>query len=249
MTWIELHDTVIDHPKVLEAADLLDLSNVTVVGHLAALWTWAIDAAPEGGPLSSRSVAAGARWSGDKDVFATALADAGLLDRDGDRFLIHNWGQYSGRLVERREQSRDRARKSREQSAQRTRTVRAPNAPTVPNSTVPNQTEQDRTEPEHQKPPPQRFKANPSSIRTRLWEVYTELTSRLTPPPYEEDQIQHWEGLGCSEEHVSSALRQVAEANPDNRWAFFKARLGEALVKSTMIEQQPPSSKTVRIVR
>ena len=145
MAWIELHQSLIRHPKTLRVADTLGVSRLTVVGHLAALWGWAIDAKPDGGPLTDLDVRAGAEWDARKD-FTAALAAATFLDVRDDGFWIHDWDEYAGRLIRQRKLARDRARKARESSANSTHTVRAQFAPTVPNPTVPYPTDPDPTD-------------------------------------------------------------------------------------------------------
>lgn len=92
-------------------------------------------------------------WEGDPDEFVAALHDAGFLDPDGK---IHDWDQYTGRVVAQRESNRERQRRFREKQRQDvtgdatpepdrptpTITVTSPlrNGATKPNHTVPNQT-------------------------------------------------------------------------------------------------------------
>lgn len=114
MAWIESHQTVWGHPKTRRAARRLGIADVQLVGHLHALWHWALDHA-ESGDLSrydAEDIAIAARWDGEAGEFVQALAECGpgggpgFLDRDGDTLGLHNWGRYTERLVARRDSSR-----------------------------------------------------------------------------------------------------------------------------------------------
>ena len=48
MAWIEAHDTLPDHPKVLRAAKALRLDSDALVGKLLRLWTWALSNREDG---------------------------------------------------------------------------------------------------------------------------------------------------------------------------------------------------------
>jgi hypothetical protein len=159
--WIEVHQSLPTHPKTIEAAMLLDVAECEVVGHLVCLWTWALDATPDGRlDLSKpRIIARAAQWEKEPGRFVDALVAVRFVDDDG---AIHDWYVYTGRLMERRErvneQTRTRMQSYRERKRQRvlaqqervtpgvTRNTRngyaavTPGyAPTVPNPTVPNQ--------------------------------------------------------------------------------------------------------------
>lgn len=114
MAWIESHQTVWDHPKTRRAARRLGIPDVQLVGHLHALWHWALNHA-ESGDLSrydAEDVAIAARWDGSADEFVLALAEcgpgggSGFLDRSDEKLSLHNWGRYTERLVARRDSSR-----------------------------------------------------------------------------------------------------------------------------------------------
>jgi len=140
MAWIEVHQNLFRHPKTLRAAYALGMRSVQFAGHMCSLWSWALDAKPDGGPLEEIDLRAGADYDGEQDLLPVLL-DAGFLDDRNGTFWIHDWEEYAGRLLRQREQARERARNARAASPKRTRTVRAEFAPTEPNPTQPNQTE------------------------------------------------------------------------------------------------------------
>jgi hypothetical protein len=113
MAWLESHQSLANHRKLLRLADLTGVSEVTLIGHLHLLWWWALDnVGPEGSleGISDRALAVAARWPGDAGQWTQALVMSGFLDEDslGVRWL-HDWHDYAGKLLERR--AEDRARK------------------------------------------------------------------------------------------------------------------------------------------
>ena len=106
MAWIELHQSLRDHRKVLQASDELDIEPAHMVGLLSLLWLWAIDNA-ESGDLSrvtSKTLARAAQWTGNADSFVEVLKRTSFID--SDTLMLHDWLDFSGRLLEQREQKR-----------------------------------------------------------------------------------------------------------------------------------------------
>lgn len=154
MAWIELHDTLPDHPKVIDLADLLRLDKDAVVGKLVRLWTWALNSR-EDGFLRAKDIVTVAdvmRFKGKPQRLIEALVEVQLLDQAEDGYTIHDWDDHVAMLMEKREMKRekDRLRKQRQREkshaghADVTRDVRvtchAGHAVTVPKPyhTVPN---------------------------------------------------------------------------------------------------------------
>lgn len=59
MAWIQIHQQLKDHRKVLAAADELDIEPAHMLGLLISFWLWAIDNAPDGSlaGISDRMIA------------------------------------------------------------------------------------------------------------------------------------------------------------------------------------------------
>lgn len=129
MAWIESHQSMAAHPKTRVAARELGISRAALIGHLHMLWWWALDYAPDG-DLSGYNVldiADAADWEGDSEAFVQALTDCGRGGRPGyletstdGRMVIHDWMEYAGKLVERREANAQRMREKRAAHVQRT---------------------------------------------------------------------------------------------------------------------------------
>lgn len=156
MAWIEVHQTLPRHPKLVRLAARLGIKRVEVVGHLVSLWLWCIDYAPDGNlsQLGSAELAAAADFEGDAELFSRHLRESGWIDANGK---IHDWLDYAGRLMVKREQSKDRMRTFRERARELqlvARNERVTNcnvtctfAPVATDLTGPNQTLPDPTSP------------------------------------------------------------------------------------------------------
>jgi hypothetical protein len=148
--WIELHQTVWRHRKTLTLAALLGIRPTYAAAHVAHLWCWALDNAlidyeTSTGHLTdvhAAVIAAGADWDGDDPAaFVTALLDAKFLVNDGGRLVIHDWWDYAGKLLQRRQSDAKRKRDDRlKASAGHPTDIHRISVPTVPNLTVPNLT-------------------------------------------------------------------------------------------------------------
>lgn len=116
MAWIQVHQTLKDHRKVYSVADALDVDPAHALGLLVSFWLWALDNAPSGSldGISNRMIARAAQWNGNADEFAEALKTADLLDETADGGLeLHDWQEYTGSLIEKRESEKIRSRNRR----------------------------------------------------------------------------------------------------------------------------------------
>jgi len=171
MAWIESNQELGRHPKMKKLARLLSISWPEAVGYLHYLWWWALDFAQDGDltKYEAGDIADAVLWQGEPTELVNALGEAGFLDKTEDGCLvIHDWFDYAGRLIEKREANRERMRKARAKAkdagsphVQNTNNARS--GATVPNSTVPNQpnsTEQNNTKPDQPEntPKPSRSK-------------------------------------------------------------------------------------------
>lgn len=117
MAWLQVHQELRTHRKVLAAAEMLRISTPEMIGHLVLLWCWALDNAPDGSlaSISASIIAAAAIWPKAPDRFVDAMTAVGLLDRDErtQALSIHDWVEYTGRLIERRQAEKCRSRRRR----------------------------------------------------------------------------------------------------------------------------------------
>jgi len=110
VAWIEVHQSLPNHKKTLMASDVLDIPPVHLMGHLTCFWLWALDNAPDGDlkGISAKVIARAAQWDGDSQQFLNALLQAGFIDQVGDSYVIHDWYDYAGRLIEKKRQEAER---------------------------------------------------------------------------------------------------------------------------------------------
>jgi len=122
VAWIELHQAVTTHRKTYDLADALGVSRVQAVGHLALLWCWALDNAPDGrlGEVRPGVLARACDFQGNPGDFVEALLASGFLERHDDGLHLHDWMDYAGRLVDKRRANTDRMRRARTPHVQRT---------------------------------------------------------------------------------------------------------------------------------
>lgn len=121
MAWIELHQSLPTHIKTYQLMDELGISQAEAVGHMAMLWLWALDNAPDGYIMRLRPgfIARAAGWSGDPDTFCSALLASGYVDEDGQ---LHKWDAYTSRYItERDRRENQQAGNRRRQRAARER--------------------------------------------------------------------------------------------------------------------------------
>lgn len=113
MAWIELHQTLPAHRKIMKLRRILKIKTPQAVGHVAMLWLWSIDNAPDGdlSRVDIEDIAEACEWSRSAATFVSAMKEAGLIDGD---MKIHDWDEYTGQLMEKRE---DRRKKDRERQA------------------------------------------------------------------------------------------------------------------------------------
>jgi len=113
MSWIESHQSLLTHRKTIRAATELGISKYLLIGHLHALWWWALDNLDDQGcllDLTDAEIAHAAGWPRKAPPFVQALTLAGFIDGALGRRGLHDWWQYAGKLNAKR--ATDRARKS-----------------------------------------------------------------------------------------------------------------------------------------
>lgn len=157
MAWIESHQELARHPKAKRFARLLGVSLPAAIGHLHFFWWWAMDYAQDGdlSKYDLADIADASGWEGTPEILYKALLESGFIDHDNK---IHDWFDYAGRLVEKREQNKERKRRSRAKRSDngdghavvtRDGNVTESNVTGLPNPTQPNHTQPNPTIPNH----------------------------------------------------------------------------------------------------
>ncbi len=147
MAWVESHQELGRHPKTRRASKLLSVSRAAVIGHLHCLWWWALDFAQDGvlTKFEADEIADACLWDGEPEALVAGLVGAGFLDAVEGQLVVHDWGDYAGRLIERRTSDAERKRREREsaravQDVPRTSGGHPSDDPGMSCATVPNRT-------------------------------------------------------------------------------------------------------------
>lgn len=109
MAWIEVHDTLPDHPKVLRAAKALKLDSDALVGKLIRLWVWALGNREDGvlNDLDADRLDVIMQYKGKASALLEALVANRLLDALPDEhYTIHDWDEHVMMLRDKREEKR-----------------------------------------------------------------------------------------------------------------------------------------------
>lgn len=115
MAWIESHQELGRHPKTKRLARAAGIGIPAAIGHLHLLWWWAMDFAQDGEltNYTDEDIADAAIWDGIAHEFMNALIEAGFIDGTEGNRRIHDWWEYAGRLIDKREQNRERMKRAR----------------------------------------------------------------------------------------------------------------------------------------
>jgi hypothetical protein len=130
MAWIESHQALAHHPKTIRLAAALKCGVPAAIGYVHLLWYWALDYAPEGSIDADMrdQVALACHWRGKTETFWLGMLQAGFIESSDAGIRIHDWMDYAGRLIDRRDANRARSKRARD--AKRTHTEREANAAT-----------------------------------------------------------------------------------------------------------------------
>lgn len=121
MAWVEVHEELPDHPKVIALAKALDVKDHDCVWpKLIRLWHWCLTHRPDGNlsGLTARKIASVSNWDGDPDQWVTELSRNGWIDDTGH---IHDAEQYFGRWRKIKAGNRKRKQKQRHREREVTR--------------------------------------------------------------------------------------------------------------------------------
>lgn len=122
MAWIESHQELARHPKVVRLARQLKCNKAQAIGHLHLLWWWTLDFSPAGdlSAFTPTEIADAAEWSGPCNLFSTALRESGFLTQGSK---INDWDEYAGKLIRAKQLNRERQKRFRSKDPPDTRDV------------------------------------------------------------------------------------------------------------------------------
>lgn len=95
MAWIESHQTLRRHPKILHLCDLTKWSINEAVGVLHSLWWWTLDYAEDGDlkKFTSYQITLAIEAKIDPEILINVLIESKFIDKD---MKIHDWWNYAG---------------------------------------------------------------------------------------------------------------------------------------------------------
>lgn len=229
MAWIQVHQQLKDHRKLLAAADELEIEPAHMLGLLISFWLWALDNAPSGSleGISNRMIARAAQWSGEPDVFVAAMAHAGLLDEEAPGNLeIHDWYEYAGKLIDQREAEKNRSRRRRAAAGaaspsddRRTTAGQPPDDQqktagrvdqTIPDQTIPKQSTPTKGDP----PPNPQTETKPDTQERRFAEFWTEYPKKVG----KKAALTSWKRLKPDADLFERIMQAVAIAKNSEQW-------------------------------
>jgi hypothetical protein len=124
LPWIQLAADWKGHKKAIRLR--VFLADEWAWAYVVSLWCWSAQYAGDGileGPGTNEVIADAAGWKGDPKHFVDCLIRAELLDETEKGYRIHDWEDYAGAHIEKREKERTRLRTYRERT--RTKHVRS----------------------------------------------------------------------------------------------------------------------------
>lgn len=197
MAWIEFHQALVTHRKLYALAKTLKVRRSHAAGHLAFLWTWAVDNAPDGDltDVDPNVIKDAADWPKDADAFLAALRSSGFVDADS---RLHDWSDYAGRLADKRAANAERMRCARRGHDPCTCAKRAPNVrrTTAERAGLQNSTQQNTTEPSPSPSPSARAAHDDDPGLTRIIRAFDGLTGRPSVNPHVLRQLEDWRAAG-----------------------------------------------------
>jgi hypothetical protein len=118
MAWIKSDQSLANHPKLILLAKELGVSKVQALGHLHLLWYWTLEYAEDGEIKYLDLLADACEWSEDPKTFINSLIKYEFIDKIGsNRFIIHDWLDYSGAYYEKKLYNRIKKQESRDKIA------------------------------------------------------------------------------------------------------------------------------------
>lgn len=114
--WVQVYSNLPQHDKIVSLADALGLKcsgvspEAVATGLLVSLWCWAVQNRTDGdlSGVNPRTIAKACQWEKSPDRLVSALRDCGWLDDD---MHIHDWEEYSVRLMENEAVQKEKTRK------------------------------------------------------------------------------------------------------------------------------------------
>jgi len=119
MAWIKSDQSLANHPKLILLARELGITKVKALGHLHLLWYWTLEYADDGELKYLDLIPDACEWEDDAQKFIEALIKYEFIDQIGEKYVIHDWLDYSGAFYEKKLYNRIKKQESREKIQQK----------------------------------------------------------------------------------------------------------------------------------
>ena len=119
MAWIKSDQSLANHPKLILLARELGITKVKALGHLHLLWYWVLEYADDGELKYLDLLPDACEWEDDPQKFIDALIKYEFIDQIGEKYVIHDWLDYSGAFYEKKLYNRIKKQESREKIQER----------------------------------------------------------------------------------------------------------------------------------
>ena len=222
VAWIELHQQLPTHPKTKRLTRALGLEVPKdipqVVGHLCMFWLWCLEYAIDGSleRMTAQDIADAAGWYGDAEQFMRAMVDERFIDTRDGGFIVHDWDDYIGRLIEYRAKERRRNAEKQRRHRERVKQQKA--------EAKLQETQQSAEEPSA-KWGDESFGVDPEWLR--VIRCYEENIGRAPCGTSGEILASYYDDLGA--DIVCTAIKATNQAAPDNPWRYLNAILNKWL--------------------
>ncbi|MEN6587638.1 MAG: hypothetical protein ABFE02_16485 [Sulfuricella sp.] len=214
--WIEMHDTLPDHRKVYVLMEALKVDRHKAVGIVTCLGRWAVRQAGDGDitgyPPAAIANAIGWNKGNPKSLF-DALVTSGFIDcHDDGTCTLHDWGDYAGRLIERRAQNAERMRMKRSRADIVQNTCGACAGATVPNHTKPNHTVPKENDGSGADAPGDKSPPTPKEPKVEK-KAHGEEFGHVLLTPEEFKKMERY-GVGMRDDYIEKADRYLEQIGP-----------------------------------
>jgi hypothetical protein len=132
LPWIQVATDIRSHPKFIRLG--IELQDPMAWAYVVAFWMWTAEHAGDGrieGKGADCVIEHAAGWRGPTGALVSACVRIGLLDEISNGFAVHDWQDYAGAHIDKRDKERSRLKSYRE----RTRTERVRPADVHPANT------------------------------------------------------------------------------------------------------------------
>ncbi len=142
-TWFRVDSSIAGHPKELELG--VALKDPNAIAYVLRLWSWTQIYAPLGCFPKTRAdqVEAFCRWHGERGQLIKTLVEVGFVDAEQRTYLVHDWPELQGKLVERSQRDAEAKRVKRaKEKAEREEAARAGRARGAPTDETDGRTDE-----------------------------------------------------------------------------------------------------------